>query len=71
MDKEEVESLMQLETFSPVVVTTKGGFSFAIKNARRVLTGLSMMTVKLEDGRLYHVPFSAIDHIDESGDQLG
>lgn len=71
MDREEVESLMQPETFSPFVLSTKGGFSFAVKDPRRVLVGLSMLVVKLDNGRLHHVPFAAIDHIDESGDQLG
>jgi hypothetical protein len=71
MDKEEVESLLQPETFTPFVLTTKNGFSFAVKDPHRVLVGLSMLTVKLDNGRLHHVPFGAIDHVDETGERLG
>ena len=66
MYREEVERLLRPEAFAPFVLTTKGGFSCSIKDPNRVLVGLSMIVVKLDNGRLRHVPFAAIDHIDEA-----
>lgn len=69
MIKSEMEEMLNPETFSPFVLTTKDGFALAISDPRNTLVGLGMLVIK-HDGRLYHVPFNAIAHIVEKGEHL-
>ena len=72
MDFEEISAFFDEATFSPLVITTKGGFSIAIDRlTNRVLLGLSMLYVRDEaTRRIIHIPFHAIDHISHPGEHL-
>jgi len=70
MNYEEIEQMLAPEGFAPFVIATKGGFSLAVSDPRNTLLGLGMLVIK-HDGRLYHIALNAIDHIDQSGEQLG
>jgi hypothetical protein len=71
MLKEELEQWLERATFNPFVVTAFDGFALPVTDPRQVLVGLSMLVIKHTDGRIYHLPFRAIAHIDEAGKELG
>lgn len=70
MTREEIEQILDPRTFSPFVLTTKDGFALSVTDSRDALVGLAMIVIK-HDGKLYLVPFHAIAHVSEKGDQLG
>jgi hypothetical protein len=70
MTREEVEQLLNPHTFSPFVLTTKEGVALSVTDSREALVGLAMVVIK-HQGKLYQIPFHAIAHVSEAGEQLG
>jgi hypothetical protein len=68
--KEELEQWVNEGTFSPFVGTTFDGFALPVTNWRNALVGISMLVIKHSDGHIFHIPFRAIAHISEKGEQL-
>lgn len=67
MNRIEFEDLIDEERFTPFVISTKGGFVLAIGPYERkhILAGASTLVTMDYDGNLIHVPYHAIDHIDQ------
>jgi hypothetical protein len=70
VNRDELEHILDPRTFNPFVLTTKDGFAIAVEDPRNTLLGLGMIVIK-HGGRLYQVPFGAIAHLSEKGEQLG
>jgi hypothetical protein len=70
MTKAEVEQIFEPNTFAPLLLTTKDGFALPVAKAGDALVGLRTIFVK-HDGRVYQIPFHAIDHVSEQGEHLG
>jgi|HubBroStandDraft_2_1064218.scaffolds.fasta_scaffold880904_1 hypothetical protein len=71
MDRNDLEQMLDPRLFSPFVLTTVDGFALPITDARQTLLGLSILVIKHSDGRIYQIPFSAIAHTSEKGEQIG
>jgi hypothetical protein len=72
MDYEELAAFFDDATFSPLVITTKAGYSIAVEQlSGRILLGISMLYVRDPvTRRITHIPFHAIDHISQPGEKL-
>lgn len=62
MQRSDLEMALDERTFNPFVLTYAGG-SLPVTDPRKALLGLSMVVVAGGDGRLYQIPFRAIERI--------
>lgn len=69
MNAQDLELMLQEGTFQPFVITTFDGFALPVTNYRDALVGLRVLAVKY-NGLIYQIPFKAIAHTSEKGEQL-
>lgn len=67
MNRTEFQDLIDEERFTPFVITTKKGFIVAIgpEQRRHILAGSSTLVTLDSGGNLIHIPYQAIDHIEQ------
>ena len=67
MDQAEFKDLIDEERFMPFMITTKNGFTVAIGPAQRAHILLGRLTLITMDGEgnFIHVPYHAIDRINQ------
>ena len=71
MSRNELQHILEPQTFNPFVLTTVDGFAISVEDPRKTLLGLSMIVVADHDGRLYQIPLRSIAHISEAGKEIG
>jgi hypothetical protein len=67
MDKTEFDDLIDEERFTPFIITTKNNFILAIgpEERRHTLAGASTLVVMDAEGHFIHIPYHAIDRINQ------
>ena len=71
MDISELELFFDRDTFSPFVITMVDGYAIPINKIGHALLGVTMIVAKDPTGHLVHIPFHAIAHISEGGEEIG
>jgi len=59
------------QAFAPFVITLIGGEAYPVSSLEDFIVGLRTVVVRHSGGLLLQIPFSAILHISEKGEQLG
>ena len=71
MDISELELFFDRQTFSPFVITMLDGYAIPVDKVGQALLGLTIIVAKDPTGHLVHIPFHAIAHISERGEEIG
>ena len=58
--KEELETRLGAETFTPFVITMTDGLYVEVSDPRKTLIGKRMLVVMDADGQFVHIPFTSI-----------